>query len=75
MKAFVVLTLTPAWIASALFLTYVSSWSLHTIIPDSSYVNEVTAGANLLLAIGTFVAFFILAKLLVQYPKETNDLH
>ena len=73
-KAIAVLMLTIGWLVAALFLIYMAGWSLGAILLNSSIVYEVTAAANLLIAIGTFVAFFLLARRVVAGPKETDDL-
>jgi len=73
-KAIAVLALTVAWLVAALFLIYVVSWSLGAILLNSPIIYEVTAGTNLLIAIGTFVAFFFLARRVLAEPKETNNL-
>jgi hypothetical protein len=73
-KAAAVLLMTCAWVIAVLLLTYVASWSLGTILLNSPILYEVTAGTNLVLAIGSFVAFFFLARRVLAEPKETDDL-
>jgi hypothetical protein len=73
-KAIVVLLLTCAWVIAVLLLTYVASWSLGTILLNSPIVYEVTAATNLILAIGSFIAFFFLARRVLAEPKESDDL-
>ena len=68
-KAIAILALTIAWLAAALFLIYVASWSLGAILLGSPVIYEVTAAVNVLIAIGTFVAFFFLARRMIAEPR------
>ena len=73
-KALAIFVLTCGWVIAVWLLIYVASWSLGTILLNSAVVYEVTAATNLLLTIGSFVAFFFLARRVIAEPKETDDV-
>ena len=73
-RAFVVLILTVAWALASLLIIYVCSWSVAALLESSENTYAVGAAVNILIMIGTFIAFVVIARRVLGDPKETNNL-